>query len=62
MINVIAILKEKFAKHTYYGILKEIKRKLTLRISKQVMIESAINQMDNYDHRRHELSDWLAEL
>ena len=26
------------------------------------MIESAINQMDKYDHRRHELSDWLAEL
>ena len=26
------------------------------------MMESAINQMDKYDHRRHELSDWLAEL
>ena len=26
------------------------------------MMELAINQMDKYDHRRHELSDWLAEL
>ena len=26
------------------------------------MMKSAINQMDKYDHRRHELSDWLAEL
>ena len=26
------------------------------------MMESAINQMDKYDHQRHELSDWLAEL
>ena len=25
-------------------------------------MDSAINQMDKYDHRRHELSDWLAEL
>ena len=25
-------------------------------------MESAINQMDKYDHRRHGLSDWLAEL
>ena len=25
-------------------------------------MESAINQMDKYDHRRHELSDWLAKL
>ena len=25
-------------------------------------MESATNQMDKYDHRRHELSDWLAEL
>ena len=26
------------------------------------MMESAINQMDKYDHRRHESSDWLAKL
>ena len=38
------------------------KRKLTLGISKQIMMKSAINQMEKYDHRRHELSDWLAEL
>ena len=25
-------------------------------------MESAINQMDKYDHRRHGLSDWLVEL
>ena len=25
-------------------------------------MDSAINQMDKYDHRRHGLSDWLAEL
>ena len=26
------------------------------------MMESAINQMDKYDHRRYELSNWLTEL
>ena len=60
--------KEKFVKYTYYGVLKKVLekyikgKKLTLGTLKQVAMKSAINQMDKYDHQRHGLSDWLAEL
>ena len=41
---------------------KNKKLKIEKKVRKNIKMNSIINAMTKYDHRQHELSDWLLEL